>query len=194
MPSEPNPGDITVLLHRVSAGDRDAETALIHHVYRDLRRLAAHYLRRERSDHTLQPTALVNEAYLRMVGTAQIQWQDRSHFFRVAATVMRRILVDEARSRRADKRGGDRIHIPFDEVHAGGEKFTDLVIDVDRALTNLALIDERQAQVVEMRFFGGLSEEEIACCLATSTRTVKREWAMARAWLKGELGSEPGLR
>jgi RNA polymerase sigma-70 factor, ECF subfamily len=121
------------------------------------------------------------------MGSTEIQWQDRSHFFRVAATVMRRILVDDARSRKADKRGGDRVKLPMEDFLVPTEQSMDLIIDVDAALTNLAAIDERQAKVVELRFFGGLSEDEVASCLEISTRTVKREWAMAKAWLKGEL-------
>jgi RNA polymerase sigma-70 factor (ECF subfamily) len=179
--------DITALLRRISNGDSAAEASLIPQIYQDLRRMAAAHLRRERRDHTLQPTALVHEVYLRLLGSTGIEWSSRAHFFRLAATVMRRILVDHARNRKAGKRGGDHVRISLDQFFGATEQVTDLVIDVDAALTRLAVIDQRQAKVVEMRFFAGLSEEEIGGILNLSSRTVKREWAMARAWLRGEL-------
>jgi RNA polymerase sigma-70 factor (ECF subfamily) len=179
--------DITALLRRISNGDSAAEASLIPQIYQDLRRMAAAHLRRERRDHTLQPTALVHEVYLRLLGSTGIEWSSRTHFFRLAATVMRRILVDHARNRKAGKRGGDHVRISLDQFFGATEQVTDLVIDVDAALTRLAVIDQRQAKVVEMRFFAGLSEEEIGGILNLSSRTVKREWAMARAWLRGEL-------
>jgi RNA polymerase sigma factor (TIGR02999 family) len=180
-------GDITMLLKRISAGDRSAEEQLVPRVYQDLRRLAAVYLRHERPDHTLQPTALVHEAYLRLTGRAAIQWQDRVHFFRIAASTMRRILVDHARNNKAGKRGGGALKIPLQDCMGPATGLDRTVLDLDQALERLSNLDERQAQIVEMRFFAGLSEEEIASALCLSTRTIKREWAMARAWLRGEL-------
>lgn len=181
---------ITELLRRLSVGDKGAEEHLFRAVYRDLRRMAASHLRKERSDHTLQPTALVHEAYLRLVKTDEILWQNRTHFYRVAAGVMRRILVDHARSRTAEKRGGAQVRMPVSDLLAVTDSIAEVVLDVDRALTKLALLDNRQAKIVELRYFGGLSEEEIASVLQISTRTVKREWAMAKAWLKGELADQ----
>lgn len=187
MPAPPD-GDITCLLHRVSAGDNSAESDLMEHVYRDLHRLAASYLRGERQGHTLQPTALVNEAYLKLVGSSVPEFQNRNHFFRLAAIVMRRILVDHARVKRAKKRGGDVVRVPFEDIVLGilPEQF-EVILDLDQALQRLNDLDSRQAQVVEMRFFGGLSEDEIASALGVSTRTVKREWTVAKAWLHAEM-------
>jgi len=181
-----------MLLRRLSSGDRDAEEQLIRHIYRDLRRLAARYLRGERANHTLQPTALVHEAYLRLVGAGNVQWEGRSHFFRVAANIMRRILVDYARNMKAEKRGGQVVKVPLEEFLGAADQLRETIVDVDRALDRLAAIDERQAKVVEMRFFAGLSEEEIARALRLSKRTVTREWTMAKAWLRGELGADKG--
>jgi len=182
-----SPEETTVLLRRVSSGDREAENELIPHIYQDLRRLAAGYLRRERSDHTLQPTALVHEAYLRLIGSQGVAFQDRSHFFRLAANAMRRILVDHARNRKAGKRGGGAIRIPLEDFLISSDELSDQILQVDAALTRLAAVDQRQAKIVEMRFFAGLSEEEISAALDISTRTVDRDWAMAKAWLYGEL-------
>ncbi len=187
--AEPPDGEITRLLRRLSSGDPSAEKSLIEIVYPDLRRLAGAYLRRERPDHTLQPTALVNEAYMKLMGGAGVDFQDRSHFFRVAATLMRRILVDYARGKRADKRGGDARRIPFEEIFAGDSVPYDLILDVDRALGKLHEMDSRQAQVVEMRFFGGLSEDEIASALGITSRTVRRDWIVAKAWLHSEVAA-----
>jgi RNA polymerase sigma factor (TIGR02999 family) len=179
--------DTTQLLHRVARGETGAENELVPRIYQDLRRLAAGYLRRERPGHTLQPTDLIHEAYLRLLGPNAVECQDRPHFFRLAAGAMRRVLVDHARSKNADKRGGGAVRVPLDEFLKTPTLPTDQIIDVDSALTRLALLDERQVKIVEMRFFAGLSEEEIADALELSTRTVKREWAMARAWLLSEL-------
>lgn len=188
MPEKAHSDEITVLLRRLSAGDRQAESALIPLIYDDLRRLAASYMRRERVDHSLQATALVNEVYLRLVGSKEVQWQDRTHFFRLSAGLMRRILVDHARTRKANKRGGENVRVPLADYFPGTEERTEEIIAVDQALTHLAAIDPRQAHIVEMRFFGGLNDEEIAAILDVSMRTVSREWAIAKAWLKGELG------
>jgi RNA polymerase sigma-70 factor, ECF subfamily len=180
-------GDVTQLLERYRAGDREAEAALFKGVYGELRRLAAHYLRGERPDHTLQPTALVNEAYLRLVRQRDKDWQNRGHFVAVAAKVMRQVLVDFARRAKAEKRGfGIAPHILEDASGAGGEDPA-LILALDEALSELARYDERQARIVELRYFAGLSVEETAGLLSVSPRTVKREWTLARAWLHGEL-------
>jgi RNA polymerase sigma-70 factor, ECF subfamily len=178
----------TQLLHRVARGEPGAENYLLPRIYQDLRGLAAGYLRRERQGHTLQPTDLVHEVYLRLLGPDAVACQDRSHFFRLAAGAMRRILVDHARGKNAEKRGGGAARAPLSHFSSESEFPVDRILDLDTALTRLALLDERQVKIVEMRFFAGLSEDEIADALELSTRTVKREWAMAKAWLVGELG------
>jgi RNA polymerase sigma factor (TIGR02999 family) len=156
-------------------------------VYAELRRLAASYLRRERPDHTLQPTALVHEAYLRLVDQTQARWQNRAHFLGVAAQMMRRILVDHARGHRAEKRGGDFQILSLDEnIDVSGERAADLVA-LDEALKRLAELDPQKSRVVELRFFGGLSVEETAEVLGVSAPTVKRQWRMAKAWLYGQV-------
>lgn len=180
-------GDITDLIQRVRSQDSEAESELIRRIYPDLRRLAARCLRGERPGHTLQPTALVNEVYLRLMGKQEIEWQNRTHFFAVAGRVMRRILVDHARGRNAAKRGGGIVPAMLDEAPLLTNEQSELVLAVHECLERLSRLDARQAQVVEMRFFGGLTEEEIASVLGVSSRTVKREWIMARAWLYGEL-------
>ena len=187
----PPPGGLTQLLSDVSAGSEDAAASLFAIVYDDLRRLAASALRHERSDHTLQPTALVHEAYLRLADEPDGQWENQSHFFAVAARAMRRILVDHARGRHAKKRGSGVARFPIDEVEAAtatddGE--LDLVI-LDQALARLSELDPRQGRIVELRFFGGLSVEETAIVVGASQRTVKRDWQMARAWLKREIAA-----
>jgi RNA polymerase sigma factor (TIGR02999 family) len=179
--------EVTELLHRAARGDKTAEADLIPQVYRELHKIAQAYLRRERSEHTLQATALVNEAYLRLIAGGETEWQNRNHFFSVAATVMRRILVDYARQRNAGKRSGVRVSL--DENLLISAEQCDLVSDLDAALTRLAALNARQAKVVELRFFSGLTEEEIADVLQVSARTVKRDWTVARAWLYGELAS-----
>jgi RNA polymerase sigma factor (TIGR02999 family) len=187
--SERERRDITEILLRLKGGDASAETELIPVIYPELRRLAGRHLRRERPGHTLQATALVHEVYLRLIGNRDISWANRSHFFAVASRIMRRILVDYARNRKAGKRGGSVQVIELDESVALSEAQSDLVLVIDQCLQKLAEMDLRQAQVVEMRFFGGLTEREIAIVLGVSTRTVKRDWIMARAWLHAELGS-----
>jgi RNA polymerase sigma-70 factor (ECF subfamily) len=179
--------NLTDLLHRLSQGDKQAESDLIPLIYRELHRMASAQLRRERPGHTLQPTALVHEAYLKLVRQNNADWKDRAHFLGVACQIMRRILVDHARRRGADKRGGQNGRIQLDEAIAGAEQTSLIVTQVDEALDRLEEINPRQAKVVEMRFFGGLSEEEIGEILHVSSRTVKRDWTMARAWLYGEL-------
>ena len=179
--------DTTQLLRRVACGETAAESQLLAHIYQDLRALAAGYLRRERQDHTLQPTELVHETYLRLFGSTSIAFQDRPHFFRLAASAMRRILVEHARAKNAEKRGGRAARVPLEDFVASTDFPDEQILDVDNALSRLALLDERQSKIVEMRFFAGLSEDEIANALDLSTRTVKREWAMAKAWLLSEL-------
>jgi len=182
--------EITVLLNRMSAGDENAPEKLLPLVYQDLRNLARVYLKQERSDHTLQATALVHEAYMRLVDWEKVSWQNRAHFFSVAATVMRKILVDHARRRQAEKRGGGGPKLSLDEaVSFAAEGEVDLIA-LDDALLNLERIDARQAKVVELRFFGGLTIEETAEALRISPATVKNEWAFAKAWLRIELSKE----
>lgn len=181
------PGDITLLLAELRAGNRSAESRLLPLVYDELRRLARRYMRAERRDHTLQPTALVHEAYMRLAGQRDMSWQNRAHFFAVAAQLMRRILVDHARAHKAEKRGGNESKIELGEGLALTEAKAAELLAVDEALTRLAECDPRQARVVELRFFGGLSEEEAAEVLGVSTRTVKRDWSVARAWLFKEI-------
>jgi RNA polymerase sigma factor (TIGR02999 family) len=179
--------DVTRLLVDWSVGDRDAAARLMPLVYEELRRLARQYLQRERPDHTLQATGLVHEAYLHLVDQNTTTWQNRAHFFGVAAQVMRRILVDYARSHRAEKRGGSWDKLAFDEALAPSpERSIDLVA-LDDALKDLLALDPRQSQIVELRFFGGLTNEEIGEVLNVSPRTVKREWRIAKAWLRREI-------
>ena len=182
---------ITKLLVEVSRGNRDAKTALMTQVYNELRRLARHYMRAERANHTLQPTALVNEAYLRLIGQSAVSWQDRAHFFAAAAQLMRHILVDHARARTAGKRGGIQHQVTLSEGLVAAEDRTVEVLALHEALEKLAKLDERQARVVELNFFGGLTFAEIGYVLDTSERTVKRDCQMAKAWLKLELSKEP---
>jgi RNA polymerase sigma-70 factor (ECF subfamily) len=168
-------------------GDPDALDALVPLVYHELRRLATHYMRSERAGHTMQATALVNEAYLRLIEVDHVQWQNRAHFFAMAARLMRRILVDAARSRGYQKRGGGAIMVPFEEaLEVSNEPDQDLVA-LDEALTALGAVDPRKSQVVEMRFFAGLSLEETAAALHISRDTVKRDWKFAKLWLLREL-------
>jgi RNA polymerase sigma-70 factor, ECF subfamily len=185
---EPPAHQITELLQGWREGDQSALEKLIPLVYSDLHRLAQRYMADERSAHTLQATALVNEAYVRLVDSAHMNWECRSHFLAVCAQVMRRILVDWARSRGAQKRGSDAAHLELQEALAVMDRpGTDLVA-VDDALTALAAVDHRKAQVVELRFFGGLNVAEIAEVLKVSEETVHRDWRLAKSWLKRELG------
>jgi len=194
-PDSPSGTDVSVLLRAWSGGDQTALERLTPIVYRQLHRLAGQYMRRERPGHSLQTTALVNEAYMRLVGYTRMRWQDRAHFFAVAAQVMRRILVEHAR-RHNLKRGGDVPHVALDEAAlVGADADVDLVA-LDDAMTALARVDPRKMQVVEMRFFGGLSVEETAEVLGISPVTVKRDWRVAKAWLYRELadGTTDGPR
>ena len=181
---------ITALLSDLQAGRREAEPRLAQLVYSDLHQLAGRYMARERKDHTLQPTALVNEVYLRLLKEKDVGWQNRAHFFGVASQLMRRILVDYARAHNAHKRGGKDREITLEEGIVATESKNVNLIDVDRALERLAKIDPRQCRIVEMRFFGGLSLDEVAVVLDLSPRTVKRDWSVARAWLYGELSGK----
>ena len=178
---------ITHLLLAWGQGDQAALETLMPLVYDELRKVAARHLRGQRAGHTLQTTALVNEAYLRLIDASQVQWQNRAHFFAVAAHFMRRILVDFARSRNYQKRGGGAQQVSLDEFAAiAPERGADLLA-LDEALTRLQALNTRQAQVVELRYFGGLSEEETAEALKVSVRTVRRDWNFARVWLHREL-------
>jgi RNA polymerase sigma factor (TIGR02999 family) len=181
------PSEMTELLNRFARGDKQAERDLLPLVYGELRRIAAHHLRQERPNHTLRTTALVHEAYLRLIGRPDMDWQSRTHFFGVAAQVMRHVLVDYARQRRAEKRGGGRTHMPLEDGLAVSDEQCALIAELDAALQRLERLNARQSKVVELRFFSGLKEEEIAELLAVSVRTVRRDWTIARAWIYGEL-------
>jgi RNA polymerase sigma-70 factor, ECF subfamily len=182
-----SPHEVTRLLIQLTDGDGAALEELLPLVYNELRRLAGNYLRRERVSHTLQPTALVHEAYLRLVDQTQVQWQNRAHFFGVAAQMMRRILVDHARQHHAEKRGGEFQKLSLDEnIDVLGDRAGELVA-LDEALERLNAIDPQKRRVVELRFFGGLSVDETAEVLNVSAPTVKRQWRMAKAWLYGEI-------
>jgi RNA polymerase sigma-70 factor, ECF subfamily len=178
---------VTQLLQRFSDGDARAADELVPFLYKDLRRLASYYLRQERGGHTLQPTALVHEAYLRLMDQKDVRWQNRDHFFAVAAQIMRRILVDYARRHQAIKRGGAMVKIPIEETFLLSQQAPGAMLALDETLTRLAGIDARQARVVELRVFGGLTVEEMAHLLDTSAATVKRDWSMAKAWLSREM-------
>ena len=181
------PGDLTQLLADLRDGRPDAASRLIPLVYDELHRLARRQMRRERPDHTLQATALVHEAYLRLVNHPQRTWQNRAHFIAVAAQVMRRILVDYARARRTSKRGSAPQRVPLEEPLLFTEEQSDELVSLDEALERLAQFDERQSRVVELRFFGGLSVDETAEALGISSKTVTRDWTVARAWLHREV-------
>jgi len=192
--STASPQDVTRLLQAWSRGEESALEKLVPLVYRELHLRAHRCMAREREQHTLQTTALIHEAYLRLVGSSPVAWESRSHFFAIAARLMRRILVDRARARRSQKRGGAARAITFDEqLVVAGPPDRDLV-SLDDALTALATVDERKAKVVELRFFGGLSVEETAGLLSVSPQTVLRDWKLSKAWLlremkRGELSS-----
>ncbi len=184
----PSTGHITGLLTNWADGDQTALDELMPLVYEELRRLARHYLRQERAGHTLQTTALVNEAYLCLAKHPKTRWQDRAHFFALAAKLMRRILVDHARARHRVKRGGDATRVSLDTVNLMSPQRSHELLELDEALKKLAAIDERKSQVVELRAFGGLSNEEVAEILKISANTVTRDWNMATAWLRREIG------
>ena len=184
---ESSPTDVTLMLKRLSAGDQEAVNKLMPVLYDELRRLAAYYLRKERSDHTLQATALVHEAYVRLVDQREVEWKNRNHFFGVAAQLMRRVLLDHARKHQAVKRGGPLPKVKLDDAVAMCEENAAELVALDGLLTRLSTIDPQQTRVVELRFFGGMSVEETAEVMNISPATVKREWAMAKAWFAREL-------
>jgi len=183
---------ITGLLRAWGGGREAALQELMPLVHAELRKLARHFLAGERDGHTLQPTALVNEAYLRLIDVRQVRWQDRAHFFAMSARLMRRILIDAARAKRYQKRGGGVGLIAFNEAVAASPMRATELVALDDALTALAAENARKAQVVELRFFGGLTVEETAEALGISPETVMRDWKLARAWLLRELGSQVG--
>lgn len=178
---------ITMLLRRIRRGDREAESELLSVVYEQLHRIAERQFKLERPGHTLQPTALISELYMRIICDTSVDWQSRAHFYAVAAETIRRILVDHARAANAQKRPNPRERVPFDGVLVYSEGRADEVLIVDEALGKLTRWDPRQAKIVELRYFGGYSVEETAEVLGVSERTVKRDWTMARAWLSSVL-------
>jgi RNA polymerase sigma factor (TIGR02999 family) len=180
-------GEVTQLLRQLKQGNKDAEAKLIPLVYAELRRIAAAHLRRESSANSLQPTVLVHEAYLRLTGITDIDWQDRAHFFAVSATIMRRVLVDHARAAKTRKRGGGWDEVSINESILPSPERAAEVIALDEALIRLARLDQRQSKIVELRFFAGMSEEQAGIALGISARTVKRDWRVAKAWLYKEL-------
>jgi RNA polymerase sigma factor (TIGR02999 family) len=191
----PSSAEVSRLITQVRAGDANAVAQLMPLVYDELRRLAALYLRRERGGHTLQATALVHEAYLKLVDQPPAEWQDRAHFLGIAARVMRRVLIDYARGHQAEKRGGEQVRLSFDECQSSIEGATAIsdghladLLTLDDAMDRLAAVDPKIARLVELRFYGGLSIEETAEVLGVSPATVKREWTLARAWLRREMG------
>ncbi len=185
--------DVTLLLSALTRGDDGAASQLIPVVYAELRRLAGSYMRRERIDHTLQSTALVHEAYLKLVEQRSVNWQSRAHFFGVAAQLMRRILIDHARGHTREKRGGEQKRVSLEDAFVFSEQKADELVAVDDSLNRLAKIDPRHARVVELRFFGGLSVEEAAEVLGVSPKTIKRDWSVAKAWLYADLKERHGI-
>jgi RNA polymerase sigma factor (TIGR02999 family) len=179
-------GEVTLLLKAMNSGDATASEKLVPLVYRELHRLAESYMRRERADHTLQPTALINETYLRMTGDTT-NWQNRAHFIGVAANVMRRVLVDHARAHKAGMRGGNLQRVELEEGIAISKERSSEMLVLNDALNELEKVNPRQAKVVELRYFAGLSVEEIAAILKIGHRSVQRDWALARAWLFGRI-------
>jgi RNA polymerase sigma-70 factor (ECF subfamily) len=186
----PESHEVTRLLLAWSEGDKEAFDRLVPLVYDELRRLAQSYMRRERANQTLQTTALIHEAYLRLIDANRVKWQNRAHFFGVAARLMRQMLVAFARERGYQKRGGGASRVSLDEAMVIDEGRDEDLVALDEALGALAQFDARKAQVVEMRFFGGLTEDEIAAALGVSTETVRRDWRLARSWLRRRLGGE----
>jgi len=183
----PDATEITTLLRAWGGGDEAALGRLAEHVYGELRRMARRHMRNERPDNTLQTTALVHEVYLRLVDTTKVEWHERAEFFAMAAQMMRRILVDSARARKSRKRGGDTPKVNLDETAVLSPEPDRAVLALDEALTAFSQVAPRQATVVELRYFGGLTEEEIVAALKISSRTVRRDWHLAKAWLLREL-------
>jgi RNA polymerase sigma-70 factor (ECF subfamily) len=184
---EPSPADVTSLLNKLAAGDQEAAAQLVPLVYEELRRLAARRLRQERPDHTLQATALVHEAYVKLAAQRSAKWQNRAQFFGVASQVMRRILVDYARGQQRIRRGGKQQKVSLDDVLLVSPERTEEVLSVHESLSRLEKLDARQARIVELRYFGGLTVEEIAEVVGLSSKTVMRELNVAKAWLYGDL-------
>jgi RNA polymerase sigma factor (TIGR02999 family) len=178
-----HPGEVSRLLEAWGKGDIAARDRMLPLIYHELRRRAGAYLRRERQDHTLQPTALVHEAFMRLIGQNRVAWQNRGHFFGVAAEMMRRILVDHARNRLASKRPDAAVRVTLNDGIGAAQPQAIEVLLLDQALTELARVDPRQGEIVQLRYFAGLSEQEVACTLSLSRATVTREWQTARAWL-----------
>jgi RNA polymerase sigma-70 factor (ECF subfamily) len=189
---EPVSLDVTSLLKRLADGNQEAASELIPVIYQELHRLAVGHLRHERPDHTLQPTALVHEAYIKLVAQRSVNWQSRAHFFAVASSLMRRILVDYARRQHRAKRGGAQVKLSLDEVFLVSLDRPDRMLALDESLTRLEKLDARQGRIVELRYFGGLTVEESAEILGVSPTTVRREWTSAKAWLYGELKDQYG--
>ena len=179
--------EVTQILHDWSGGDAEAPERLMPFVYDELRRLARGFLARERDSHTLQPTALVHEAYIRLVDQTRVDWQNRAHFYGIAASMMRRVLIDHARAHATEKRGGGVVRLSIDDVQLPIAQRAQSLVALDEALERLKQMDERKCSVVEMRFFAGMSDEEIAEVLGVTTRTVLRDWKTARLWLYREL-------
>jgi RNA polymerase sigma-70 factor (ECF subfamily) len=185
--TQSSPSDVTLLLKRLSNGDQDALAQLIPLIYDELHRLAAFHLQRERAEHTLQTTALVHEAYLRLVDQKEVHWKNRGHFFAVAAQAMRRVLVDYARRHQAVKRGSSLPKVSLDEAIAISNETVNQLLVIDELLNRLTSVDPQESRIVELRFFGGLTVEETAEVMGISPATVKREWSVARAWLLREI-------
>lgn len=185
-----SPIDVTRLLHEWRHGDKAAFDRLMPLVYDEMRRIAHRYMQKEHDGHTLQTTALINEAYVRLVGQQEIEWQNRAHFFAVTAQVMRRVLIDHARRLHYAKRGGGAQHVGLDDADAMTTKRADELVELDEALYELANLDPRKGRVVELRYFGGLSLEETADVLEVSPMTVRRDWRAAKAWLFRRLNNE----
>lgn len=188
--SKDAPSEITQMLIELTDGNQEVVNQILPHIYDELRRLAGSYLRRERSNHTLQPTALVHEAYMKLIDQKRVKWQNRAHFFGIAAQVMRRILLDHARKHQADKRGGEAEKLPIEEeiLIVSHDKSSELIA-LDDALQSLASMDEQKARIVELRYFGGLSIEETAEVMGVSVPTINRQWRMAKAWLYSQVSN-----
>lgn len=184
---DPLTGEVTQLLIDLRDGKENAEAQLFALLHDELRRIAAYHLRKERRDHTLQPTALVNELYLRVVEQSQQNWENRVHFLNICSRIMRQILIDHARKRKTDKRGGTEKPVPLDEALTAATQRPEHLLELDEALVQFELRYPRQGRVVVMRFYGGLTEKEISHIERTSDRTVKRDWDFARAWLRNEM-------
>ncbi len=190
MDGDSEPIDVSRVLMEIAAGKADATERLMPLVYDQLRQIAQRLLRHEAPGHTLQPTALVNECFLRLAGKNEIDWQGKTHFFAIGAKVMRRILVNHARARKTKKRGGEQCRIPLADELCVSNRNDEDVLAIEEALTKLEHLDERQAKVVELRFYGGLTVDEVAEALGVSKRTVESDWTMVRAWLRRELSGE----